>query len=89
VFRLWGKIIKRNHTVDHKVFELNNATLSFEEKMEQALDSLCYHFDIQRPMWFEENSRHLSLTGKTQFKSRHFMEPIEFDYFEIELIENE
>ncbi|MBS7525285.1 hypothetical protein KHM83_01195 [Fusibacter paucivorans] len=81
--------MKRNHIVSSKVFEIDHADLSFDAKMEQALDALCYHFDIQRPMWFEENRHHLTLTGKTEFKNRHFIESIDFDSFVIELIENE
>ena len=88
MFRLWGKIVKNNNIITDHVFELNTLDLSVEEKIKQGLEALCYHFDIQKPMWFSDNN-YITMIGKTCFIDHHFIENIDFDYFEIEIIENE
>ncbi len=88
MFRLWGKIIKRNNIIADKVFELNEPGLSLEEKVDKAMEDLCYHFDIQQPLWIMDNQSDFSMMGKTRFSEGHFMEPIRFDFFEIEVIED-
>ncbi len=87
MFRLWGKIIKNNNIIRDTVFEMNSPELSLDEKIDQGVESLCYHFDIQKPMWFNDNSKDFSLIGKTRFMDQHFIETIDFDCFEIEIIE--
>lgn len=88
MFRLWGKIVENNSIITDHIFELNTLDLSIEEKLNQGLKALCYHFDIQRPMWFSDNDKDITLIGKTSFIGHHFIENIDFDYFEIEIIEN-
>ncbi len=88
MFRLWGKIIKNNRIIADQVFELKSLDLTLEEKIDQGLESLCYHFDIQKPMWFTNNGKDFDSIGKTRFTDDHFIETIDFDFFEIEIIEN-
>lgn len=89
MFRLWGKIIKNNRITTDKIFELEAFDLNINEKIDQGLEALCYHFDIQKPLWFKDNNTDFELVGKTRFTDHHFIETIDFDYFEIEIIENE
>ncbi len=87
MFRLWGKIVKNNNIIEDTVFELDASGLKLEEKIDQALEGLCYHFDIQKPMWFKEADQDFALIGKTRFIDHHFIEDINFDYFEIEIVD--
>lgn len=88
MFRLWGKLIKNNRIITDHVFELDAPSMAYDDKVEEGMSALCYHFDIQKPLWLEENNEDFPLRGKTRFKDDHFMEEISFDYFEIEIIEN-
>ena len=88
MFRLWGKIVKNNKIITDHVFEIKPMDLSAKEKIKQGLEVLCYEFDIQKPMWFSDNNS-LAMVGKTRFIDHHFIEDIDFDYFEIEIIEDE
>jgi len=88
MFRLWGKIIKNNNIESDHVFELSAPELSSDEKLEQGIEGLCYHFDIQVPMWFASNDSEFKLIGKTRFSAQHFIEEIRFDTFEIEIVED-
>jgi|LGVF01.2.fsa_nt_gb starvation-inducible outer membrane lipoprotein len=88
MFRLWGKIVTNNKIITDDVFETKILNLSAEEKIKQGLEALCYNFDIQNPMWFSDNNN-ITMVGKTRFIDHHFIEDIDFDYFEIEIIEDE
>jgi len=88
MFRLWGKIVKSNNIITDQVFELNALDLNIEEKIDQGLESLCNHFDIQKPMLFDDNNKNFAQIAKTRFKDHHFIESIDFDYLEVEIIED-
>lgn len=88
MYRLWGKIMKNNEMIDDQVFESTESHLDSDEKLKQGVEALCYHFDLQRPMWFADNTDGIKKIGKTQFLNHHFIENITFDYFEIEVIED-
>lgn len=89
MYRLWGKIMHKNKFKMDHVFELDNPTLSREVKLKEGLEDLCYRFDIQIPMWFADNEKDFAKFGKAQFFNDHFIETIDFDYFEIEVIEDD
>ncbi len=88
MFRLWGKLVKDDSIINEHTFELNTLGLSIEEKLLQGLKALCYQLDIQIPMWLSGNNSDISLIRKTSFINHHFVEEIDFDYFEIEIIED-
>lgn len=88
MYRLWGKIMKNNKFVADHVFEIDGSGMSRKEKMEEGIETLCYHFDLQRPMWFSDNEKDFAQFGKARFSDQHFIEDIAFDYFEVEIIED-
>jgi len=88
MFRLWGKIVTNDSIIANYVFKLSTLNMSIEEKLDKGLEEICYNFDIQRPMWFSDNNRDITMIAKTKFKGQNFIENIDFDYFEIEIIEN-
>lgn len=89
MYRLWGKIITNNDIKDDYVFELEASELSKAEKLKKGIEALCYHFDLTRPMWFSDNESGIKQIGKTRFIDHHFIEPINFDYLEIEILEDD
>jgi len=89
MFRLWGKIMKSNRFVDDHVFELTAPDMSRDDKTAEGLEALCYHFDLQKPMWLSDNDKDYEMFGKTRFSQQHFIESIDFDYFEIEIIDDD
>lgn len=88
MFRLWGKIYHNNKIIADHVFELETPDLSLEDKTSQGLEALCYVFDLQKPMWLSDNTNDFKLISSTRFMAHHFIEAVEFDYLEIEVIEN-
>ena len=55
MFRVWGKIIKKNHLIKDMVVEIENYDISRTQKVYQALETMCYEFDLAKPIWLEIN----------------------------------
>ncbi len=86
MFRLWGKIIKKNKIKESYVYE-SDESLDLEKHVKNGLEDICYHFDLPLPMWLSDNEKHMERFGATAFKKDHFIEKISFDALEIEIIE--
>jgi len=89
MYRIWGKIMKSNRFKADHIVAIDNHALSKEEKLDMALDEFTLKFDIQKPLWFDKNSKDMKQFGRTQFFEDQFIETIDFDYFEIEIIEDD
>ena len=88
MFRLWGKLFKDTHMIKDFVVE-DNSDLNRTKKIFNAIDKLCLEFDLSTPIWLESNINTFKKISKTRFTSDNFVEPIEFDYFEIHIIEED
>ena len=86
MFRLWGKIWKDNHMLKDLVI-CNETDDTRTHKIFHALDEICYHFDLSKPLWLDSNIKEFQRHDKTRFYSDNFIESIEFDYLEIQIIE--
>ena len=87
MFRLWGKIWKDNRLLKDSVAESWDYSLSRTEMILQSIDKLCDEFDLGHPIWLDSNIRDFQLHDKTRFTSDSFVESIEFDYLEIQVLE--
>lgn len=86
MFRLWGKLWKDNRIVQDTVIN-NDSDDTRTHKIFQALDEICYAFDLSKPIWLESNIDEFKRLDKTRFYQDHFIDHIEFDYLEIHIIE--
>ncbi len=86
MYKLCGKIVKKNNIVQDHVIEMHKEGLSAEDALFKGIEALCNHFDIANPIWMHGNKHEMNLINKTRFKAQHFIEEIDFDYFEIETI---
>ncbi len=84
MFRLWGQIVKQNTVIQNYVFEMDSENLGFEKMLSIGIEDLCNRFDIANPIWMQDNTLEMNQVNKTRFKAQHFIEEIDFDYFEIE-----
>ena len=86
MFRLWGKEFKDNHMIkDTTICDDSGDTRT--HKIFNALDEICYEFDLSKPIWLDSNIHDFQLHAKTRFGQDQFIEHIEFDYLEIQVIE--
>ena len=87
MFRIWGKIWKDNHLVRDMVSCNNDYSMSRTAMVFQALDEICHEFDLSQPIWLDSNIRDFQLHDKTRFTKDSFIESIDFDYLEFQVIE--
>ena len=86
MFRLWGKEFKDNHMLrDTVICDETDETRT--HKIFNALDSICYEFDLSKPIWLDHNIDEFKRHDKTRFYQDNFVDSIDFDYLEIHIIE--
>ena len=79
MFRLWGKIWKDNHLLKDTVI------------CDDSEDTRTHKIfrDLGNPIWLESTVRHFKKHGKARFYQDNFIEQIDFDYLEIQVIEED
>ena len=88
MFRLWAKTFKNNHMLQDTVI-CDNSEDTRTHKVFRALDEVCIQFDLGRPLWLDTNKKEFQRHAKTKFYSDSFMEQIDFDYLEIQMLEED
>ena len=87
MFRMWGKIMKDNHLVRDTVAFISDYSLSRTQMVFDSLDSICYEFDLGKPIWLDSSVKEFQLHDKVRFTQDNFIESIDFDFLEIQVIE--
>ena len=88
MFRLWAKIFKDNHLLQDTVI-CNDSRDTRTHKVFDAIDQICYEFDLGKPIWLESTIAEFKRHAKARFTQDNFMESIDFDYLEIHIIEED
>lgn len=89
MFRIWAKIFKDNRMLKDIVVCNDDSTLSRTKKVFNCLEEVCYQFDLSKPIWLDTNVKDFQCHDKCRFLSDSFIEPIEFDYLEFQVIEED
>lgn len=88
MFRLWAKIFKDNHLLqDTVICDASDDTRT--HKVFHALDEVCYQFDLGKPIWLDATINDFKRHNKARFGQDNFVEQIEFDFLEIQIIEED
>ena len=88
MFRLWIKEINDNHLVkDITISDDRDDTRT--HKVLQSLEKGCSSFDICVPIWLDKNISEFKSVSKTRFTKDSFIESIDFDYLEIQVLEED
>ena len=58
-------------------------------KVYKALEDICYEFDLPKPLWLEANKKEFMTHDKTRFYHDSFIEDINFDFLEVQVIEED
>ena len=88
MFRLWAKEFKDNRMIRDMVVEDKSAETR-THKVFHAVDQICYHFDLSKPIWLEANIAEFKKISKVRFRSENFIDEIDFDYLELQIIEED
>lgn len=87
MFRMWGKVIRDNHLLQDEVIENCDYSMSRTAMVLDAVDKLCYAFDLGHPVWLDKTVEEFRRHDKARFYQDNFVESIDFDYLEIQVIE--
>ncbi len=88
MFRLWAKEWKDNRMVrDTTICDGSGDTRT--HKVFGALQKACYEFDLGRPIWLDSTINEFKRHAKARFYQDNFVETIDFDYLEIQIIEED
>lgn len=87
MFRLWGKILKNNRMLKDTVVCIDDSDMTRTHKIFKALGEVCETFDLPEPIWLDSNIDEFRQISKTRFSNDSFIENINFDFLEIQIIE--
>lgn len=88
MFRLWAKIIKDNHLLKDTVI-CDDSEDTRTHKVFHAIEEACYEFDLGKPIWLDSTISEFKRHDKARFTADNFIESIEFDYMEIQIIDED
>lgn len=89
MFRVWGKLIKDNHLMKDTVICISDYEMTRTHKVYKALEDMCYEFDQAKPVWLKKNKDEFIHHARTRFTADNFVEDIDFDYLDFQVIEEE
>ena len=88
MFRLWARIFQDNHMLkDACITDDSEDTRT--HKVFRALEGICYEFDLGKPIWLDKTVSDFKRHSKVRFTQDNFIEEIDFDYLEIQVIEED
>ena len=86
--RIWGKMIKENKMIKDIVVE-NYEDDTRTHKIFEAIDKMCHEFDLSRPIWLDSTVSEFKRHSKCRFYPDNFIDSIEFDYLEVQVLEED
>ncbi len=89
MFRIYGKLVKKGKTIWDYTVEIDDLTITRTKKVYRALEEICNKADLAIPTWLESNKKDFIRRARTRFTQDNFVEEIEFDYLDFQVIEEE
>jgi hypothetical protein len=88
MFRLSAKVIQNGHVLRETVVE-DDSSDTRTHKVLHALNRAVMELDLAEPMWLDKNIHDFQRHAKCRFTQDSFVEEIDFDYFEIAILEED
>ena len=88
MFRMWGKIWQNNHLLQDTV-ACEESEDTRTHKVFHCLEQICYDLNLEHPIWLDKNVREFQKIARTRFGQDSFIEQVDFDYLEIQVIEED
>ena len=86
--KIWFKLWTDTRLVKSETIEIEDDDTR-THKIFRALEEACLRFDLGKPIWLDANVREFKRHAKTRFTQDSFVEEIEFDFLEIQVIEED
>ena len=87
--RIWCKLFQKNHLIKDTVIDNYDMSMSRTAKVYDSLEKAGYEFALEKPMWLEKNKKEFIRHARTRFYQDNFIEQIEFDYLDFQVIEED
>ncbi len=83
--RIWATLHKNNKIIARcaKFSAKSDRAAALLECLEQVYKEL----DLAEPVWVSKHAKELSVFGRTKFFPEDFLEPVHFDWLEIEYLQ--
>ena len=88
MFRLWARTFQNNHMLNDTVI-CDDRKESRTHKVFDALQEVCMQFDLGKPIWLDSNINDFRRHAKTRFRQDSLVEESDFDYLEIQVIDED
>ena len=85
--KVWGTIHKDNRIIARA--DGRSAAEDPAAALMECMEQIYKELDMAEPVWISKHARDLSRFGRTKFLPSDFIEPVNFDSFEIEYIIND
>lgn len=86
--KVWIKVFADTRMLASETIE-NEKEDTRTHKIFESLEEACYKLDLGKPIWLQSNVNEFQKRAKTRFYQDNFMEEIEFDYLELEVLEED
>lgn len=86
--KLWFKLWTDTRLSASETIEITDEDTR-THKIFRALEEACLAFDLGKPIWLDANVSEFQRHAKTRFTKDNFVEEIEFDYMEMQVLEED
>ena len=86
MFRVWGKMIKDSRILKSVTIERPEEDTR-THKVFNSLEELCRIWDLGNPIWLDSTINDFKRHKRARFSADNFIEEIDFDYIEIQVLE--
>lgn len=86
--KIWFKLWKDTRLVQSETVEIGDGDTR-THKIFRALEEACLRLDLGKPIWLDANVAEFQRHAKTRFSKDNFVEEIEFDYMEMQVLEED
>lgn len=86
--KIWFKLWKDTRLMQSETVEIEDEDTR-THKIFRALEEACLRFDLGKPIWLDSNVTEFQRHAKTRFLKDNFVEEIEFDYMEMQVLEED
>lgn len=83
--KIWGRTKEDNVIIKSITVTWPAKTAGDVEDWSEPFAKLCHEMDVSRPVILKKHVRDLEQFGSTAFRPADFLEPVNFDKFEVEL----
>ena len=80
--RVWANEVKKHKTIKRAKAVSDNTDLT--EALNECLWQIYKELDLSEPVWLKKHANELAHFSRTKFFPADFIEPVNFDYLEID-----